>query len=77
MLNCELFCGFDFEEFYGEIARKFTECHHKVPVSELRKEVQVKISDLAIVRLNCHRMLHGTRLWLSVVELKTLIDHRS
>lgn len=56
-LACEV-CGFDFAEVYGQLGEGFAECHHKVPVSELTPEIPIRLSDLAILCANCHRMIH-------------------
>ena len=71
-LACEV-CGFDFRVFYGEIGEAFTECHHRSPLSMLIKAKNTKLSDLAIVCANCHRMLHRARPWKSVEELASLL----
>ena len=44
-LSCEI-CGFSFEKEY---AVRFFEVHHKKPLSKLKKSVERKIIDLAIV----------------------------
>jgi 5-methylcytosine-specific restriction protein A len=75
-LECEV-CGFDFQMFYGEIGRGFAECHHITPLSELKAERKTKLSDLAIVCANCHRMLHRSREWRSINDLKNLLTTRS
>ncbi len=56
-LDCEV-CGFNFAEVYGEIGQEFAECHHIIPLSQLQSKVATKISDLAILCANCHRMIH-------------------
>lgn len=71
-LSCEV-CGFDFAKTYGEHGAGFIECHHTKPVSELRDRDTTKISDLALVCSNCHRMIHRKRPWLSVQGLRQLL----
>ncbi len=71
-LACEV-CGFDFGERYGELGAGFAECHHTMPVSSLKPGEKTRLSDLAIVCANCHRMLHR-RTWLSIDELKQVIN---
>jgi 5-methylcytosine-specific restriction protein A len=66
--TCEV-CKFDFLARYGELGRGFIECHHIKPVSQLRPGQTTKVSDLAVVCANCHRMLHRER-WLSIDELR-------
>jgi 5-methylcytosine-specific restriction protein A len=68
-LACEV-CSFDFAEVYGELGFGFAECHHLIPLSELDMEKTVRLSDLAIVCANCHRMLHRRDEVLSILELK-------
>jgi 5-methylcytosine-specific restriction protein A len=66
-------CGFDFFETYGTIGKGFIECHHTIPVSELTKETQTKLSDVILVCSNCHRMLHRRRPWPTASDLKALV----
>lgn len=56
-LLCEV-CGFDFAEIYGPLGDGFAECHHRTPLAELDGQVGTRLTDLAIVCANCHRMLH-------------------
>lgn len=71
-LQCEC-CGFDFEEFYGELGAEFIEAHHTKPVSELHENgEETKKEDIALVCSNCHRMLHRRRPWLEMIDLKKL-----
>ena len=69
-LTCEV-CGFDFQAAYGERGKGFIECHHTRPVSE-SKGVKTRLSDLALVCANCHRMIHSRRPWLSIEGLRDL-----
>ena len=71
-LECEA-CGFDFRAFYGSLGDGFAECHHTVPVADLKEGQRTKLSDLAIVCANCHRMLHRGRPLMSVAELNDLL----
>ncbi|WP_319548080.1 HNH endonuclease [Desulfogranum marinum] len=71
-LECEV-CGFNFELIYGEHGKGFIECHHKKPVSEIKIRETTKLSDLAIVCANCHRMIHKSRPWLSLDEVKSML----
>lgn len=71
-LECEV-CGFDFGKQYGELGSKYAECHHTLPLSKLKGQSKTKLSDLAIVCANCHRMLHRSRSWLSIAELKEIV----
>lgn len=69
---CEV-CGFDYESVYGEIGKNFIEAHHTMPVSTLKPGESTRVSDIALVCGNCHRMLHRRRPWLSMSQLKDLI----
>lgn len=71
-VSCEV-CNFEFFEFYGELGRGFAECHHIVPLSEAAFSRTTRLSDLAVVCANCHRMLHRGRPVLTVDGLKSLI----
>jgi len=71
-LFCEA-CDFDFAARYGNAGDGFIEVHHKIPVSELKPNSATKISDLALVCSNCHRILHRRRPWLTVQALRRLI----
>jgi 5-methylcytosine-specific restriction enzyme A len=69
-LCCEA-CNFDFSA-YGERGEGFIEVHHLKPVYSLRPGDRTKLSDLAAVCANCHRMIHARRPWLSLDELKRI-----
>lgn len=71
-LKCEA-CSFDFERRYGARGANFIECHHTKPVSELRPGERTKLSDLALLCANCHRIVHLRRPWLTVDELKQIM----
>lgn len=71
-LECDA-CGFDFGSTYGDVGNGFIGCHDEVPVSDLRPGSRTKLRDLAVLCANCHRMIHRSRPWLSVAELKQLL----
>lgn len=71
-LTCEV-CGFDFAQAYGDLGKGFAECHHILPLSTLASPKKTKLSDLAIVCANCHRMLHRARPWKSIEELRDML----
>lgn len=73
-LACEA-CGFDFEEVYGERGAGYVECHHVVPLHEAG-EGETKLSDLALICANCHRMIHRRAPWPSPTELRAAIEDR-
>lgn len=59
-LICEVpGCRFDFGARYGEIGMGYAQVHHLKPLNSVsRKGVRTKLTDLAIVRANCHAMIH-------------------
>ncbi|WP_294288652.1 HNH endonuclease [uncultured Chryseobacterium sp.] len=70
-LNCQV-CGFNFEEYYGNLGKDFIEVHHSTPLSKsyIPKIVNPK-TDLSVVCSNCHKMIHRKKnITLSIVELK-------
>lgn len=71
-LRCEA-CDFDFCLFYGELGVGFIECHHTKPIAFLNPGDRTKMSELALVCANCHRMLHRPKRWLSIPELRTVL----
>ncbi|MET7610461.1 HNH endonuclease [Streptomyces seoulensis] len=73
-LACEV-CGFDFQEVYGERGDGYIECHHVVPLHEAG-EGRTRLSDLALICANCHRMIHRQAPWPTPSELRTLIETR-
>ena len=72
-LTCEA-CDFDFEERYGKLGLGFAECHHRLPIARLSVTLRTRLSDLAIVCANCHRMIHRSRPLLTVEELRHLVS---
>ncbi|HZO07175.1 MAG TPA: HNH endonuclease [Solirubrobacterales bacterium] len=72
-LACEA-CDMDFSERYGTRAKGFIECHHIVPLHTLKPGQRTRLEDLALLCSNCHRVLHLRKPWLSVDELKQLIN---
>lgn len=74
-LSCQIpVCRFSFLKFYGQIGEGYIEAHHIKPLSELTAETNTKIEDIVLVCTNCHKMLHRKRPWLSIDELKKLIQ---
>jgi 5-methylcytosine-specific restriction enzyme A len=75
-LACEA-CGFDFNGNYGEHGRGFIEVHHLVPLYALAPGSRTRMQDPAVVCANCHRMIHAKSKWLSLLQLKELLDERN
>jgi len=71
-LRCEV-CGFDFQKVYGDLGKSFIECHHTVPVSELKPGARTRLKDLALVCANCHRMLHRGGETLTIKVLRKIL----
>lgn len=74
-LCCQV-CGFSFVEEYGELGEGFIEAHHLFPISQLTEETPTRLDDLALVCSNCHRMLHRRRPWLTLEDLKLLVQQQ-
>jgi 5-methylcytosine-specific restriction protein A len=72
-LVCEV-CDFDFVIQYGERGKGFIECHHTKPVATLGEGHKTHVDDLALVCANCHRMIHHSKRWLSISELKAVVN---
>lgn len=72
-LRCET-CDFDFRVRYGDRGNGFIECHHTKPVSALTAGEKTRLEDLALLCANCHRMIHVRRPWMTVEELKQLLQ---
>jgi len=68
-LRCEV-CGFDFQKVYGDLGQSYIECHHTVPLSELKPGAITRLKDLALVCANCHRMLHRGGETVTIKELR-------
>lgn len=60
-LTCKV-CGFDFQEYYGELGRNYIEVHHINPISTYNEEVEIDPRvDLIPLCANCHRMIHRSK----------------
>ncbi|GAB3053495.1 HNH endonuclease [Micromonospora schwarzwaldensis] len=70
-IACEV-CGFDFQRVYGDRGRDYIECHHRTPL-HVSGETDTRLSDLALICSNCHRMAHRGSPWLTVEQLKALV----
>lgn len=70
-------CGFDFGEFYGEVARGYIHVHHLRPLSTIRKGYRVDpIKDLRPVCPNCHVVLHRRQPPYTIEEAKRFLKSR-
>ncbi len=71
-LHCEA-CKFNFEKKYGKHGKDFIECHHTIPLSQMKHGHKTKSEDLVLLCSNCHRMVHRGKKWLSLDELRKLM----
>ena len=74
-LNCEA-CGFDFATKYGAAGAGLIDVHHTKPVHTLAAGEMTKLQDLALLCANCHRVVHSSRRWLTVEQVKASIQIR-
>ncbi|MHA6193871.1 HNH endonuclease [Pseudomonas wadenswilerensis] len=72
-LRCEA-CGFNFAEVYGQTGEGIIDVHHTKPVHSLKPGEKTKLSELALLCSNCHRVIHSKRPWLSVEQVRALIS---
>ena len=70
-LACEA-CGFDFEEAYGDRGADYIEVHHKKPIHKAKPGTVPKLSDLALLCSNCHRMAHRWGKLMAVEDIAKL-----
>lgn len=68
---CEV-CKFDFGATYGLHGLDYIECHHRVPL-HVSGETQTRLADLALLCSNCHRMIHRSKHWLTVEDLRNIL----
>ncbi|MGJ9404564.1 HNH endonuclease [Arthrobacter sp. KK5.5] len=71
-IACEV-CAFDFAEAYGQRGRDYIEVHHVLPLS-ISGETTTRLSDLALLCSNCHRVLHRTRPWITPADLRRIVQ---
>jgi 5-methylcytosine-specific restriction enzyme A len=72
-LECEA-CGFDFVTVYGVRGYGFVEAHHTNPVHAMVEGDVTTPNDLALICSNCHRMIHKTKPWLGLAELRAILS---
>lgn len=71
-LKCEI-CHFTPNEKYSDRHESIIEVHHIQPLHTLRPGQKTKLSDLALVCANCHRVIHARKHWLTPDETKELL----
>lgn len=67
-IACEV-CEFDFGDVYGKLGEGYIEVHHVLPLHASGPTI-TKLSDLALLCSNCHRMIHRSRPWLTPAKLR-------
>ncbi|MBX5556693.1 HNH endonuclease [Pseudomonas aeruginosa] len=72
-LTCEA-CGFDFQKRYGNAGAGVIEVHHIRPLHTLEPSQKTRLDDLALLCANCHRVVHASRHWLSLADLKSVLE---
>lgn len=75
-LRCEA-CDFSFQKTYGELGVGFIEAHHKIPLGKLRRERNMRISDIGLLCPNCHRMVHRSNPLLPIEDLRVILESQS
>lgn len=68
-LECEA-CGFDFHKRYGTVGEGLIDVHHTKPVHTLKPGEKTHLKDLVLLCSNCHRVVHSSRRWLGIEQLK-------
>ena len=69
-------CGFDFEQFYGKLAKGAGIVHHLQPFTVAEEERRkVTVEDVRVVCANCHYVLHLIDPPMSVDDLKQLVSN--
>lgn len=71
-LFCEA-CGFDFSKKYGPDMKGVIDVHHTKPIHTLSKEEKTQLKDLILLCPNCHRVVHSSRKWLTIEQVKELL----
>lgn len=72
-LVCEA-CGFDFSAKYGPSAAGIIDVHHTKPVHTLQPGDKTRLEDLALLCANCHRVVHSKKSWLTIDQVRGLVD---
>jgi 5-methylcytosine-specific restriction protein A len=66
-------CEFDFALAYGPRGDGYIEVHHTKALETLAPGAKTKLSELAVLCANCHRMVHAKRPWLTMDQLRALV----
>ncbi|MDD2068727.1 HNH endonuclease [Pseudomonas putida] len=68
-LDCEA-CGFSFLSRYGDAGKDIIDVHHTKPLHTLKPGEKTRLNDLALLCSNCHRVVHSSKPWLTIEELR-------
>ncbi len=71
-LDCEV-CGFSFGRAYGSAASDYCEVHHLLPFSDVEETTQTRLDDLAILCVNCHRVVHLRNPPYTLNEVRSMV----
>jgi predicted HNH restriction endonuclease len=66
-------CGFDYEAFYGSVARGLAIVHHLKLFRQAGKRRSATVKDVRIVCANCHHVIHVENTPIDVDYLKAQI----
>jgi predicted HNH restriction endonuclease len=72
-LACEA-CGFDAAEKYGQLGAGVVDAHHTKPLHTLTEATETALEDLALLCATCHRVVHASRPWLTLAQLRDAIE---
>ena len=67
-------CDFNFGAAYGPVAEGLIEVHHTKPVHTLEPGSKTKLEDLALLCANCHRVVHSSRRWFTVEQVRAMVQ---
>lgn len=71
-LSC-IACNFNFTDRYGEAGAGVIDVHHTKPLHAMEQGQKTKVTDLALLCSNCHRIIHSRRPWLSIEEVRAML----
>jgi 5-methylcytosine-specific restriction protein A len=69
-------CGFDFAVRYGKLGEGYIEVHHKWQMADIGRRVST-VKDVDVLCANCHRMVHQTKVPLTLAELRKILAEHS
>ncbi|TPI63951.1 hypothetical protein FJ417_03345 [Mesorhizobium sp. B3-1-7] len=71
-LRCEA-CDTDLLNTYAGFGSAAAEVHHLRPLHTLTHAAKTTLKDLALLCANCHKVVHSSREWLSVDQVRALV----